>query len=258
MPEESPDFTRRLHSDLATVDRQDWQLWILVFSILAILAIGLPFIIYPAVFLGQPSFVIQTEVSAEAVLASLLLIICTIAYFCRQQKQIKKSRYDAINMAVQHELSHAPGWLDHVTQAFNSCALETIITKELKRADRTGAAITFIYVGITESRGPSVRRGHLVGDLILAETASILKRSVRGCDYVIRLAGEEFLVVLVDTDSDGATFVKERFCKQTETWNQSALVPGFTLKLSIGIAAFTTSQSLERAMADAKRFAHVG
>jgi diguanylate cyclase (GGDEF)-like protein len=52
--------------------------------------------------------------------------------------------------------------------------------------------------------------GHLTGDLVLAEVASLLKGSVRGCDAVVRYGGDEFILILADADSQGAERVVGR------------------------------------------------
>ena len=52
--------------------------------------------------------------------------------------------------------------------------------------------------------------GHDAGDNVLQQVASILDRSTRGGDYVFRMGGEEFLIVLVDTDQDGSRLFAER------------------------------------------------
>ena len=80
--------------------------------------------------------------------------------------------------------------------------------------------------------------GHAAGDAVLRETARILTKSVRAADLVIRFGGEEFLVVLMDTEPESALVVAEKIRKALES-HTFRLADG-TLKktISLGVAEF--------------------
>ena len=63
----------------------------------------------------------------------------------------------------------------------------------------------------------NTRFGHLTGDLVLTEMASLLKNSVRGSDAAIRYGGDEFLVILADSDRAGALRVIDRIMPRAVT-----------------------------------------
>lgn len=80
--------------------------------------------------------------------------------------------------------------------------------------------------------------GHNAGDVVLKETAQILKKSVRAADLVIRFGGEEFLIVLVDAAKGESLTVAEKIRREVE--ENSFRVKEGTIKktISLGISEF--------------------
>jgi diguanylate cyclase (GGDEF)-like protein len=109
----------------------------------------------------------------------------------------------------------------------------------------------FLYVDVNDFKNVNTKFGHLSGDLVLAEVGGILKRCVRGSDYVIRMGGDEFLAALVDTDLPGSEVVKARINQRVQEWNANSPLPEFQLGLSIGIQGFDPSRTLDDVLADA-------
>ena len=96
------------------------------------------------------------------------------------------------------------------------------------------------------------RFGHLTGDLVLAEIASLLKLSIRGSDAAVRYGADEFLILLADTTAAGSQRVVERIETNLSEWNTERHLEGITLGLSIGVAEWHDGESLE--VADRKMF----
>ena len=80
------------------------------------------------------------------------------------------------------------------------------------------------------------RHGHQLGDQVLVTLAELLRVGTRGADVVVRLGGEEFLIVLPDTPMERAYDVCERLRQQVAQHDWSALMPGLNVTLSIGLA----------------------
>ena len=80
------------------------------------------------------------------------------------------------------------------------------------------------------------RHGHQLGDQVLVTLAELLRVGTRGADVVVRLGGEEFLIVLPDTPMERAFDVCERLRQQVAQHDWSALMPGLQVTLSIGLA----------------------
>jgi diguanylate cyclase (GGDEF)-like protein len=90
--------------------------------------------------------------------------------------------------------------------------------------------------------------GHLEGDRVIIKVAEIMEKGLRSMDSSFRFGGEEFLVLLPDTDEEGALIVAERIRKR---FNQVSFTPqGVPLKmsLSIGVARYKEGFSLENTL----------
>ena len=250
--EQLPDtFSQQLHDRLSKIEKRDWELWSLALGMVAILAIGYAFVIFPAIFMGQRTFFVQARVSSQLVIGQLVLVILFLIYLAYKQMKIRGLRSQSILEALNFQLSHAQLLLDPLTQAFNRSALEEIINKEIKRVYRKQATLVFLYLDVNDLKVVNTRFGHLSGDLVLAEVGAILKQCVRGSDYVVRMGGDEFLVALVDTDVPGAEAVKRRINDKIEIWNQGSRLPGFDLDVSMGIKEFDGSLPLDEVLAEA-------
>jgi diguanylate cyclase (GGDEF)-like protein len=255
--EKSRSFALQLRERLAGIERRDWELWVLALVTVAILASGLFFVLLPAVFMGQETIEIRANLSPQLMLGMVLLVLLLIGYLVHKQIQLRAMRLRSIVEAWNFEVSHVQMLIDPLTQVFNRSSLEEILAKEIKRVERNKSSMVFLYVDVNDFKVVNTRFGHLSGDLVLAEVGSLLKQSVRGSDYVVRMGGDEFLAALVETDEVGAEVVKNRIHERLRDWNQNSPLPGFTLSLSVGIQPFTPGQTFDQVMAaaDAKMYA---
>ncbi len=102
-----------------------------------------------------------------------------------------------------------------VTDALTGCRnrgyLAQRLPEEIERARRYGRPLTAALCDIDHFKTVNDTWGHLAGDAVLAEFGQTLNRSVRGhLDWVVRFGGEEFLLVLPETDLKGAVRLAER------------------------------------------------
>ena len=257
MQEKAKPFSYQLRERLASVERRDWELWILALVTVAILAAGLFFVLLPAVFMGQRTIQLRADLSPQLMLGLVLLVLLLIAYLVHKQMQLRALRLRSIVEAWNFEVAHIQMLIDPLTQVFNRSSLEEILGKEIKRVQRKQSTLVFLYVDVNDFKLVNTRFGHLSGDLVLAEVGGLLKQCVRGSDYVVRMGGDEFLVALVDTDTNGGEIVKTRVRQRVEEWNQNSPLPGFRLSVSVGIQPFDGTQTFDQVMAeaDAKMYA---
>jgi len=255
--EKSKAFSFQLRERLAGVERRDWELWILALVTVVILAAGLFFILLPAVFLGDRTLQIRANLSPQLILGLLVLVLLLVAYLVHKQIQLRALRLRSIVEAWNFEVAHVQMLIDPLTQVFNRASLEEILSKEIKRVQRKQGTLVFLYADINDFKLVNTRFGHLSGDLVLAEVGGLVKQSVRGSDYVVRMGGDEFLAALADTDEKGGEIVKARVQDRVTEWNRNSPLPGYTLSLSIGIQPYDPSLSFDQVMAeaDAKMYA---
>jgi two-component system cell cycle response regulator len=91
--------------------------------------------------------------------------------------------------------------------------LDTLV----ETAKRSGKPIAFVIMDIDYFKAVNDTYGHDIGDEVLKEFASRIASNVRGIDLACRYGGEEFVVVMPDTDINFAVSVSERLRKSIET-----------------------------------------
>ena len=137
---------------------------------------------------------------------------------------------------------------DELTRLPNRRALAQRFLQAMQHAKRHREQIAFLMMDLDRFKGVNDTYGHLNGDAVLAELASIFGEEVRESDVCARYGGEEFAMVIHETDLDGARSLAERIRSKVES---TTFAGGVRLTISIGIAAtddsdlFTTL--LERA-----------
>jgi diguanylate cyclase (GGDEF)-like protein len=117
---------------------------------------------------------------------------------------------------------------DILTQVYNRALLDSILYKSVKYAKRYKSPISIIMLDIDNFKGINDTYGHLEGDRVLKTVSSIMKSSIRESDYIFRYGGEEFLILLPNTDINGAIVVGEKIRRNIENFNF-----GFDRKVTI-------------------------
>ncbi len=150
---------------------------------------------------------------------------------------------------------------DPLTNLFNRRHMEEALQRELKRAERGGNRVAVLMADVDRFKQFNDTFGHEAGDLLLRELGTLFAVEIRGGDIACRYGGEEFLLILADTDLQAAC---ERAAKiQDQIRNLHVRYRGETLRritLSIGVAGFpqhgrTASQivtAADRALYQAK------
>jgi diguanylate cyclase (GGDEF)-like protein len=128
---------------------------------------------------------------------------------------------------------------DDLTKLHNARHLRQYLVTELKRARRYGSLVTAFFLDLDDFKQVNDCFGHLVGSHVLMEMAAVILASVRDTDVVARYGGDEFVVVLPETDMESGLQVAERVRERIE---DHAFTGGRGLRLkltaSFGVAAF--------------------
>jgi len=111
-----------------------------------------------------------------------------------------------------------------------------------------------MMVDVNRFKEVNDRFGHDIGDEVLCRVAQALCRSVRDSDVVVRYGGDEFLVLLIETDGE-TDVVKERIQTEMSQRGQMSSLADFSVTLSIGTAHWDpgTEESIERVLNRADR-----
>ncbi len=106
-------------------------------------------------------------------------------------------------------------WLatrDALTGLYNRGEILRLAELELKRTQRHGGFTSAIVIDLDFFKTINDRYGHPAGDKVLAQVAQRLHRGVRATDVVARIGGEEFMILLPNTDIDAATGLSQKLC----------------------------------------------
>ena len=127
-------------------------------------------------------------------------------------------------------------YLDGLTGIFNRRFFELRIAEEIERARRSRSGMAIVMADIDQFKKLNDEFGHLLGDEVLRQVSSLFHQQLRKIDVVCRYGGEEFAILLTQTNAQHACEVAEKLRKLIEGWQ----FPGVPRKvtLSAGVAAF--------------------
>lgn len=196
-------------------------------------------------------------VSAFALIMIFLLIERPIASFISSMKKVKEGSLDARikirssdefafmaeafnSMTSELEKSHqaleALAITDSLTSLLNHKSFHECLDEEFKRIARRPEPISLLMIDIDDFKMTNDTYGHLAGDLVLKKVADILIKMTREIDVVARYGGDEFIVLLLNTDNRQAIRMAERIrmaVEKTEFEFDGKRIP---VTLSLGIA----------------------
>jgi two-component system, cell cycle response regulator len=156
----------------------------------------------------------------------------------RARTQIRKRRYterlrDNVQMSIEMAIT------DALTGLFNRRYMESHLTTLIEQAIARGKPLSALILDIDYFKAINDTHGHDAGDDVLREFALRIKRSIRGIDLACRLGGEEFVVIMPETDMAVAAMVAERLRRRIAA-DSFAIQQGtrtVPVTISIGIAA---------------------
>jgi two-component system cell cycle response regulator len=156
----------------------------------------------------------------------------------RVRSQVRRKRYtERLRDNVQYSMELA--LTDPLTGLYNRRYMETHVGTLVERSAARGKALSVLILDIDYFKSINDNFGHDTGDDVLREFAERLKASIRGIDLACRFGGEEFVVVMPDTDLGVATLVAERIRRRIagEPFPIEKGARGIEVTISIGIAA---------------------
>jgi diguanylate cyclase (GGDEF)-like protein len=144
----------------------------------------------------------------------------------------------ALENAHLHRIVEQQALVDSLTGLANRRKVEETLRAELTRAERYGESVCLVLADLDDFKGINDRYGHPVGDEVLKSFAAALRDTVRESDVAGRWGGEEFALVLINTDAVGGARLAERARASFEAQAQAVAGGALTLTASFGVAAF--------------------
>lgn len=246
-----PAEINKVKEQIRNLDRRDWHRWSV--ALLSLLVAGGGVLGFLSVRGGAAGE--SLNVPLVAVVGFLYSVAVAVAAF-NIYALASAQRAEKVNVALlletlENQVGRLQGMVDPLTRVYNRFCLEETLQKEIARAERTATAFAIIVVDMNKFKEINDEFGHLMGDFALAETGQILRSCVRGSDVIIRYGGDEFLLVLTETDRPGAEVVASRIQARMKDWNQKSKVVRFELSASIGVSVWASGRKLPEMIAEA-------
>lgn len=154
--------------------------------------------------------------------------------------------HDSMLASVEDAANH-----DHMTGALSRKWLEAIARDQILRAQKTGRPLSLLVIDLDHFKRINDTYGHAGGDEVLKEFARVTRSSLRDGDALGRLGGEEFGVLLPNTDTEVAIRIAMRLREQSEQHLISGSFGECHYSISVGIATARPGESFDRLSARA-------
>jgi diguanylate cyclase (GGDEF)-like protein/PAS domain S-box-containing protein len=143
---------------------------------------------------------------------------------------------------------------DPLTGLYNRRYFNETLKKEIEKAERHSRPVAFLMIDINNFKEVNDRYSHQTGDEVLKEVAGVLQDNVRGADTVVRYGGDEFLIMMPDTNGESDRVVS-RLKDHLEEWSDNNEVLDYKLTLAMGSTHWSADQdrNVEEALEEADR-----
>ena len=152
----------------------------------------------------------------------------------------------ALENARLHRTVEQQAITDHLTGLANRRRFSETLSLEVSRAERFSGSLALVLADLDDFKRVNDRYGHHTGDEVLRRFADLMRESVREFDLAVRHGGEEFAVLLPETDLEGGLRLAERLADGLRGAHFSAAAGAFSVTASFGVAAFPAANSAEQ------------
>ncbi|PKM36701.1 MAG: GGDEF domain-containing protein [Gammaproteobacteria bacterium HGW-Gammaproteobacteria-10] len=168
---------------------------------------------------------------SEQELTMIETLLCCLIYPLRNATLFQQ----AMNLA----------FTDVLTQTRNRSAFNDTVRREMRLAHRNGKHLSVVFIDIDHFKSINDNYGHQCGDLALTSIAKWINESIRSSDIVFRYGGEEFVVLLSDTDLHGAELLAERIRQNIENHIFAYGLETIRMTASLGTSSLRGDDTLD-------------
>ncbi len=154
------------------------------------------------------------------------------------QKSIDKIKI--LNKKLKYFAAH-----DKLTGFLNRRAFFAFLENDIKRLKRIDSHLTILMLDLDFFKNINDTYGHLIGDFVLAEFSKQIKKNLRDIDLVCRYGGEEFLILLTDSDIHQSLIVSNKLREIIEQFIFCTNELKINITVSIGAAEFNTDERID-------------
>lgn len=199
---------------------------------------------------GIANFRITVSLIAILALGVLLFVIQRVLSGLLEESLQKERRSNnellRAREALQHQATH-----DSMTGVMNRSAITEALDRELGRAARSSKRVAVLLIDLDHFKDINDRFGHHAGDITIIACCSRMQDCVRSHDLIGRYGGEEFLIVIPDTDRGVAMQIAERIRKRLAAtpvvWQSNSIPVSATIGLALSRPEDNSEKLLRRA-----------
>jgi len=156
----------------------------------------------------------------------ICILIEDVTDVCHYQGQLQKALAELANMSR----------IDGLTQVYNRRYWQESLEKEYAKAGRHDKKLSLIMLDLDYFKLLNDNYGHQCGDMVLIEISALIDSLLRVEDIFGRYGGEEFAIILPETDSTGAVELAERICREVSKASLIFNDEMITVTISLGVA----------------------
>jgi diguanylate cyclase (GGDEF)-like protein len=245
----------RLQAELFKLESQKRDLWVLIIFAAAVMLLGALSLLIPgSVWQGNK---LEIRIPPQVLFVLMMVVLILALYMMRREVEVQKYRLVNMQQILTARADQAISMIDPTTNVFSRSLLRDLLQGEIARAERNNRPLALMMCDLNDFKQVNDRFGHLMGDYVLAQVGGILKSCVRGSDYVVRYGGDEFLLVLPETDQAGVEIVRQRIKEKIVEWNRESRLDNMLITMSSGVYLHGAGQSADQdvAEADARMYA---
>jgi diguanylate cyclase (GGDEF)-like protein len=210
-----------IQREIQQLSGRDLQLWSIGLLVMLVVSAGMLALLFPNVVWAQHVIHIESAYLPQLFFGLISLILLFNIYLVGQKISLNNTRRALISELVLNERLESLSLIDPLTELLNRRALNELIPREVARANRLGSHLTFMTIDLDGFREINSKFGSLEGNLLLRDFGKMLKTTFRGGDMIFRQGGDEFLVLMPDTDEEAAQPPLRRLLRAVEHWNAS-------------------------------------
>jgi diguanylate cyclase (GGDEF)-like protein len=143
-----------------------------------------------------------------------------------------------VTKRLEHELNQLAS-LDPLTKILNRRGVDNLAAREFSKMARSATGLVTVLMDIDDFKQLNDKFGHVFGDKILIMVAKLLNHNLRPYDIFGRLGGDEFILILPNTELDKALTIVERLRKLIEDHVFEVHEKGYRITMSFGVAEAT-------------------
>jgi len=240
----------QVEKDIKALDWRDLQLWSIGAGLLVALAAGLVLLLVPRL-LWESSASAQSSNLPQYAAGLIVLLFLFNVHTLHQRFRLQHARAELVR---QLQIAERTAQEDSLTGVFNRRYMERVLDKEVSRAERYHSRLCLAVIDVDRFKEFNTRFGHLEGDRVLTVVASLLRKNFRAADTVVRYGGDEFIVVMPETDLHQATVAVQRLQKHyLAQWNRANGDCGYSITVTCGVAEFKAGMPAGKLIHEADR-----